>query len=685
MRLAATCFAAGLLCSAPALAQFESTPMAVVRPGGGILTADGISKVPLQIVLVGADDGPGIRRARIVASEGEISETKVVGAHRVQFIYAPPQRKSGFDEIFDVALTMRDGNTVAEAFTLAVPAFTAPTVELNTDPPDLLAEAPMPVQAQATAYGEGLEGLLLRADGGKLTGPAVTGDASALVLKQTLEIPPLPPDAPSHFVLLAIAASNTGFAATLNDVPVMAPIRLSVEIPRGTWLEVSGAKNNPPKVRAPADGRTVMEGVEVDLSSAVKIFERKGRKRRQLSVVVPTGVVSNGVALPIPGQDLADGGAGPTIIVAIPPAAFGAPLFWPDIEVEGADLLKTEPLGKRMKVLILQRPKEPKTVRVLLDEQDVGTIAFSPARGQKIKLQALAPKNGERAAISVVVTDAEGAPTDFPVPQVRLASGDTLPFKSVATGRYRAQVPPGTAGAPGSEIEVIAQLAPLPKVAGASLEYAQDNLKVALKGPPPAIKTNAPAKVVAPRTRTRRSEQTLIGVGIQGLFGTSLSSLLMFGGGLNVDVRLPVVNHRLALRGGVEFVRGRSSAGRIAFDDDRRLETSTALGGFIFPIEVGFAIVKTDNIEMLAYGGATIRAEQAALQVQEDSPGGASRVGLAGRVGLETALSLGSSQIYLGGVVDGIGADLSAFSTDQVTLSGSLMNFRGDVGFRFWF
>ncbi len=684
MRLAATCFAAGLLFSASAWAQFESTPMAVVRPGGGILTADGVSKVPLQIVLVGADDGPGIRRARIVASEGQISNTKVVGPHRVQFTYAPPRRKRGLDEIFDVALTMRDGNTVAEAFTLAVPAFTAPTVQLSADPPDLLAEAPMAVQAQATAYGEGLEGLALVSDGGNLSGPPVTGDGSTLVLKQTLEAPDVPPDAPSHFVLLAVAASGKGFAATLSDVPVMAPIRLSVEIPRGTSLEVSGAKNNPPRVKAPADGRTVMEGVEVDLSSPLKIFERKGRKRRQMSVVIPTGLVSNGVAVAIPGQALADGGSGPTIIVAIPPAAFGAPLFWPDIEIEGADLIKTRPVTKRIKVLILQRPKEPKNVRVLLDEQEVGTISFSAARGQKVKLQALAPRSGERAAISVVVTDAEGAPTDFPAPKLRLVSGEALPLKAVATGRYRAQVPSGTPGAPGTEVEVIAELPPLPKVAGASLEYAQDSLRIALKGAPPAIKTDAPKKVLAPRTRRRRSEQTLIGVGIQGLFASSTSSLLMFGGGLKIDVRLPIVDHRLALRTGAEFVRG-SSAGRIAFDNDRRLETTTTLGGFLVPLEVGFAILKTNSFEVLAYGGAALRIEQAALQIQDNSPGGASRVGIAGRAGLEAALSLGASQLYLGALVDGVGANLSAFSTDQVRLSGSLMNFRGDLGFRFWF
>ena len=34
---------AAALAAGPARAQFEATPMAVVRPGGGILVADGVS------------------------------------------------------------------------------------------------------------------------------------------------------------------------------------------------------------------------------------------------------------------------------------------------------------------------------------------------------------------------------------------------------------------------------------------------------------------------------------------------------------------------------------------------------------------------------------------------------------------------------------------------------------------
>lgn len=678
--------AAGLLLGRPAQAQFESTPMAVVRPGAGMLVADGLSKVPLQIVLMSKDRGPSIRTARIVASEGTIEDTKVVGPHQVQFTYAPPKRGKGLDEIFDVALTMTDGNTVAEAFTLVVPGPKAPTIEVSADPTQMSASSAGPVRVQATAFGEGLEGLIWASDAGPVAGQAPSGDAATLVAHGTFTPPQVPQDAPSHFVLVAVAASGQGYAAVTTDIPVSAEVRLSVEIPPGTSLEVQGANNQPDRVPAPADGRTVMENVEVDLTSPLKIFERRGKKRRQLSVVVPTGIVSNGVAVPIPGQTLADGGVGPTIIVALPPPAFGAPVFWPDITVEGAQLVRAEPLNDRMQVLILARPREPKGVRVLLDEQSVGTIEFSAARGQRLRLESLAANKDERAAASVVVTDAEGIATDFPAPRVRLASGVQLPVDRVAAGRYRVHVPAGTQGAPDTKVELIAELDPLPRVAGASIEYAQASLQTTLSGPPPAVKAKPDTPVVqTPVPERRRGPSVKIGVGVSGLVAGTFDSLLMFGGGLGVDVRLPVLDFRLSLRTGVEFMRGSAGGGRVSFDEDRRLETSASIGGFLFPLEVGFAVVSTDSFELLLHAGGALRAEQAALHIQDNNPGGASRVGFGARAGAEAALTVGKGALYLGIVADGLGASLSGFSTEQVTLSGSLFNLRGDLGYRIWF
>lgn len=676
-----------LALATPARAQFEATPMAVVRPGGGILVADGVSKVPLQIVLMGREGGPAIRTARIVASEGNIADTRVVGPASVQFTYAPPQRRRGLDEIFDVALTLADGNTIAEAFTLAVPAPTPPTVELSVDPSQLIAEAPTPVRIQATAYGAALEGLELASDGGRLDAAPATGDGDTMVANATLEPPDLPIDAPSHFVIVGVAASARGFSTTLADVPVTAPVRLSVEIPPGTFLEVEGAKNDPAPVRAPADGRTVVEGVEVDLGSPLRAFLRRGRRRKPLSVVVPTGAVSTGVVAPIPGQAVADGGVGPTLVVAVPPGAFGAPLFWPDIEVEGARLVDTVELGPRAKALVLARPRDPKPLRVLLDGQPVGTIELDAARGQRVAVEALAAGGDERAAVSVQVTDAEGNPTDLPPPRVRIAGGDALTAQRVARGRYRAHVPPGTPGKPGDAVEIVAELPPLPKVTGASLEYARDSRRVTLSGPPPAVKAKREVEKVAPPPRRGRDRgpSLKVGVGAHGIAGGSLGGMLMFGGGVLADVRLPLLDNRIALRAGVELVRGSKGGGRVGYDDDRRLETTTTVGSLLVPLEAGFAVVSSEAFELLVLAGATIRVEQAALQIQDDSPGGASRTGASGRAGLEAALGLGSGALFLAARVDGIGSDLSGFSTETVTLSGTLLTVRGDLGYRFWF
>jgi hypothetical protein len=679
-------FLAALLAAGSAHAQFA--PLTVVRPGGGILAADGVSVVPMQIVLQLRDGGPRIRSARIVASEGEISGTRVIGPGRVHFFYQAPDRRRGLDEIFDVALTLTDGNTVAEAFTLSIPATSRPTVELTTDPGELLAEAPTSIRVEASAFGDDLEGLVLKADHGRLSGEAPTGSGKTLVSTATLEPPTLPPDAPSHLLVVAVAATGVGFGVKVADVPVAAPVRLSVEIPPGTRLEVTGAKNHPAPVPAPADGRTVMEGVEVDLTSPLAIYEVKGRSKKQLSVVVPTGVVSTGVAVPIPGQAVADGGTGPTVVVVIPPSTFGAPLFWPDIEVEGATLVRTEDVGPRVKALVLARPLEPKSIRVLLDEQPVGTIELGAARGQGLKLESLPAKSGERLAATVVVTTPEGSPTDLPAPKVRLEGGDALPLERVAVGRYRVHLPAGYPGTPGAAVELVAELPPLPKVTGAPQEYVQDRLRATLSGPPPAVRAEdappPPPPPPPPEGRRSRGPGLLIGVSAQGAAGATFGGMLMFGGGLMGEVRLPLLEQRLALRLGVEFMRG-SKSGRLTFDDDRRIETQTVVAGLLVPVDVGFAVVKGEAFELLVRAGGALRVEQGGLTVQGDAPGAGSRLGFGARAGLEAALTVGHGALYLGALVDGLGASLAGFSTEQVTLEGSLLGVRGDVGYRFWF
>ncbi|MCB9648282.1 MAG: hypothetical protein H6730_17000 [Deltaproteobacteria bacterium] len=676
---------AALLASSTAEAQFA--PLTVVRPGGGILAADGVSVVPMQIVLQVRDRGPRIRSARIVASEGEITGTRVIGPGRVHFFYKAPERRRGVDEIFDVALTLSDGNTVAEAFTLSIPAASKPQVELTVDPGELLAEAPSSIRVEASAFGDDLEGLEVQADHGRLSGEPVSGRGKTLGRTATLEPPELPPDAPSHLMVVAVAATGVGYAVKVGDVPVAAPVRLSVEIPPGSRLEVNGAKNNPAPVPAPADGRTVMEDVEVDLTSPLTVFEVTGRKRKQLSTVVPTGVVSTGIAVPIPGQAVADGGTGPTVVVVIPPPTFGAPLFWPDIEVEGATLVRTEDVGPRVKALVLARPLEPKTVRVLLDEQAVGTIELGAARGQSVKLESLPARSGERLAASVVVTTPEGDPTDLPTPKVRLEGGDAMPLERVAVGRYRATLPAGYPGAPGTEVEVVAELPPLPKVTGAPLEYAQARLRTPLAGPPPALKAkDAPPPPPPPPPEGRRGHgpKLKVGASLHGSFGGTLGGMLMFGGGLMGEVRLPILDERLAIRVGAEYVRG-SKTGRVTFDDERRLETTTTVAGFLFPLDVGFAVLKSESFELLVRAGFALRAERGGIDIQGDTPGAGSRLGFGGRASVEGALGVGSGALFFGAMVDGLGADMSGFSTPQVTLDGSLLNLRGDVGYRFWF
>lgn len=175
-----------------------------------------------------------------------------------------------------------------------------------------------------------------------------------------------------------------------------------------------------------------------------------------------------------------------------------------------------------------------------------------------------------------------------------------------------------------------------------------------------------------------------VGVAVQGAGGGTFGGMVMFGGGVMGELRLPWLEQRLAVRLGVEFMRG-SKTGRVTFDDDRRLETQTVVAGFLFPVDVGFAIVSGEAFELLVRAGASLRVERGGISVQGDAPGAGSRVGIGGRAGLEAALGVGKGALFLAAGVDGLGADVSGLSTDRVTLAGSLLGVRGDVGYRFWF
>lgn len=685
MRGVAPIVAAALLFPAVATAQLEQPSIAVVRPGAGYLVADGRSRIPLHIVVLSGSSGPKVKKPRIVVSEGRVTGVRIIGDDRVEMLYTPPARSSAVDEILDISLTMSNGNRVSEAFTLLIPPPRPPDLELEASPEKLNVSSPTDIGVAATTRGESVERLELWADAGSIAPAYPDGDDNQLSVQTTLALPELPPDAPSHIIVLAAASSATGYAVRQAGVSVLAPVRVSVEIEPGSELAVEGAEIEQEPVTALADGRTVMEDVIVRYGKRVRAYEVVDGERRELSVILPTGLVSLGTAMALPGQNVADGGVGPSIVVAIPPAPFGGDPYWPEIAVEGAKLVATDDLSPTMKVLVLERPLEAKTVRVMLDEESVGEIEFGAALGNSMRVQRVAVDRDERAAIEIEVQDAAGNPTAHPVPKVRIEGGAVLEPVRTGLGRYRASVPPGTPGAPGATIDVYAELPAAPKVAGEALELVRETTSVELAGAPPAVKTEEkPKEVELPSTRRRAGLSPKFGASGAALIGGSFDGLLMVGGGFLAELRLPFVDHRIAVRAGLELIYG-SATGRLVVGESR-LESKTAISGVLIPIDFGFAVIDGDAFELLVRAGVAVRFERGGISVGGNDLGGGSSTGIGGRATIEGALKLGDGSLFLGATLSGLGASANGLSAPGGTqFDGNLTNIRAELGYRVWF
>jgi hypothetical protein len=679
--------ACALAAARPAIAQLEAHPATVVKAGGGFLIADGISIVPLDVVLTG--DGE-IKSAKIVAQDGSVTKTRVVGKNRVRFLYkVPPKAGDRIEELLDVTLRLASGDIANPIYTIILEKPGPPTVALEVKPPMFDIESPPIISVSASADGAKLDALRLFVDKGELIGETLAGTEGSLSTSSEIAPPELPPDAPSYLLLLSVASSATGFGFATAGVNVRAPVKISVEIPQGTNLVVEGAESPTEPVPAPADGKTVMDDVLVRYGGAVKVFASGADGKRQLSVVLPTGQVSAGLVAPIPGQTIADGGTGPTILVAVPPSPIGGKPLWPDLALEGAKLVKSIDLSDDVKALVIERPEEATRIQVLLDDAPAGEVELTSSRGVALALDPAPVEPNERAALLAVVKDSRGEPTDLPVPKVRFR-GTTLTPRRIGTGRYRVSIPTGSAGDPGDIVEVVAELPPPPVIEGDALELVTATTEVALEGASPVVASPeaTPDELleVKPVEVPREPEPSPgvgFGIGVTGLVGATFGSLLVVGGGIQLELRLPFLEQRFGIRTGAEFVH-HSGSGKVTLPGGT-LDAKTRIAGFLIPLEIGFAVVATELFELLVRGGGALRIEQGVVTIEGDTPGGGRRVNFGGRAGIEASLKLSAGHICLGATLEGLGATANGFSSPEAQIQGSLMNIRADVSYRFWF
>lgn len=682
--------AAGIV-PATAIAGSESAKLAIVRPGAGFLVADGQSIVPLEI-LASLPDNTKILDAKVTAGNGgKIIGAKLISEDALVFWYQAPKKSGAFKESFEVTLKFADGDR-SETFPVEIPSPNAPPIDVLVEPTvlDVPARAgKKSISVNATASGRDITGLELAAAPGTIGDVNKSRFEDAIRAAATVSTLELPDDQPSYVLALAAASSSRGFSAKTAGVPVEAPIRLSLDIQPKAELIIEGASNNPPSVIAPADGKTVMENVVVRYGAQVRAFAKRGGKKTEVSLAIPS-MISPGVAMAIPGQNVADGGTGMSILIAVPPSPFGGDPLWPEVTVEGAQLLSEAKVSSDVHALIIRRPEEPGVVTVLLDEQRAASIDFGARHGVDIELAATYAKSDERGAVDVWVKDAGGAATDLPVPRIRTKKNNKeLEVTRVETGKYRAVIPISYGGAAGTEVDVIAEIPPPPFVAGEVMEFARSTAKVKLGGTggpvtnEPLIKDGPDGTVVVKPPEAKSEEiPTRFALGAVVGVGTTFSKLLLIAGGVIAELRPPVLESRLAFRVGFE-VEHLSGSGTVSFMNDT--ETKTLIAGVYIPFDLGFAVVATEDFEFVVRGGATLRLENGVLQANGDTIAGARRVGIGAQATLEAAISAGSGALVLGATIEGIGADATGFSSEDKTIEGALTSVRFDAGYKLWF
>jgi hypothetical protein len=667
--------------------------LALVQTGAGFLVADGVSVIPLEIVPVGL--AGKIQGAKITAKHGRVQDIKVAPEHVLFRYHVPPlgKKKEEVTETLSVALELDNGGH-EESFTFKLGARQPPSLDLLIEPTTMSAadKDKKKISVSATAEGRDLVGIDAAASPGPLADLKQTKLDGALRALGTVSPVDIPPDQPSYVLALAAASSKRGFAIKSSGVSVEAPIRISVEIPAGTRLLIEGATNSPEEVKAPADGKTVIENVMVRYGTAIRAFSRKGPKKTEVPVVVPASLMA-GLAIAIPGQAVADGGIGPTIAVAIPPAPFGGSLSWPSVQVEGTPIVKQLKIAPDVYALVIKRPERPAKLTVLLDDEPVGAIEIGALSGRSLEIAGQDAKGGERGAAEIVVKDGLGQPTDAPAPRVRIEGGAELAVERVDVGRYRAGVPVGTPGVTGDSAQLVAEILPPFSIAGASVEAIRGKLTLRLTGPQGAIAATDPgsstkAKVDSPQPSA--SEDSLkLGLAFLGSVGTTFNSLLILGGGIIGELRLPMLEQRLAIRAGLEIAHA-SGSSSVDFNGTTNIASQTTIAGLLIPVDVGFAVVHTGGFELVARAGAAVRVERGVIEVNGSTPGGSDRVGVGGTISVDSDFDLGSGSILLGATLGGIGANANglSFTTtggNSSKLSGQLINVRGDIGYRLWF
>jgi len=668
-------------------AHADELVVSLSQPGGGFLVTDSKQRIPLELRLSDVRGPLELTKAVVVPGAGRAHDVTIVGPGRVLFNYQPPDKLRTGRDVGEVRVERKDGSSGSFTFSVELGAPAAPKLSLELLPARYLAESAQTVSIAATALAA--NDLVVVPSHGELSSDPAQRRGDDLELVASFAPPKdLPVDAPSHISFVAAASGPRGWAARLAGLSVLSPLRVSLTIDPGYELVLEGTENKPEPVPAPADGKTVLEDV-VRYGAPVRAFAVKGKQKKELSVMVPSGLVPVATVAAIPGQDVADGGTGPTLIVAVPPGAFGSEPMWPELTVEGARLVSMAPVpgAKDTKVLVLERPRRAETVTVLADGTALATLTFRAAHGEVLALSPAAPRSNERGAAVVRVTDVLGSPADQPVPRARLDGGDELPVQRMGRGEYRVVVPATLGGEAGKKRTLTVDLAPPKRLDDTPVELVSAQLPLTLVGAAVVAKAQDEPIATPQPDRPEPDDPTREGWRIGALgsaaAGSTFGGALMLGVGAQLELRLPVLSQRLSVRTGLEYFRA-SGAGTVLLGGVATNATSLA-AGLVIPVDLGFVVVRQPGFELLVRAGAELRNEVGVLDVGTDRVGGGSRFGVSARAGVEGDFDVGPGSLCAIAGVAGLAASSGGFSSPTLTFEGALTHFRLDVGYRLWF
>jgi len=663
----------------------------LLQPGAGFLVAGEESQIPLELLVRKTQKKQKLKRAKVRASLGRATNTRIVSNNRVVFLYTPPSSSRRTEETLEVELTFSGGNTMSQAlgFKLDVPH--APNLTLAISDTSIDASRPKRINLSASAVSQDVKDLKVFSSHGELSFPGyVQGSPNELFAGASL-IPPLnmPSTEPSHFIVLAVASGKRGFSAQVSGVSTYAQVQFKAEIPRGSRFILEGTRNNPPPVTAPADGFTSSSGI-IEYGKPIRAYRIRGRRRREVPITVPTGIVPDGLAVAIPGQDIADGGTGPTVLVAIPPSPFGDEPYWPEIEIEGIEnsKLKVLEVAERIRAFIFQRPSRPQNYTVLADRAPIGTIEFKSSHAAKLKVESSFAEKSERGAIIAKVFDPLGGKSDHPAPIARIEDGPDLPVQRIEAGQYRIVVPSNIPGETGEKITIITELPSLNIVHGDPPELVQRNIDLKLEGPPPAIRANlSDPSPIGKTSQKPVTQYRPLGLKLDASFGSGFlfAPIVNFGARVCLGGALPILDQKLSVIGGLEIARS-VNEGLISFGRDQTLSVDNQIYSLSLPLEFEYLYLRTGPISLLAAAGGELRFDTTTIDQDTTRISARKTTQVAGRIRMGFIYDLSEVLgLTFSTGLRGIGATAEKASSASFAVTGSLMQAFATIGFQLSF